>query len=313
MKVKPGTEGALPAMSGAEILLSIPDAVNLANLVVKDFAHLPGPHVTPDIMLELARQVQAVLSNDEVHGVVVTHGTDTLEETAFIMSMVLKSTKPVVFVGAMRNASQIGWDGPSNLRSAILTAGSDKMSKSGVLVCMNDVILAGEEATKTHTVALETFQSRDTGPIARIENSQILPLAQRKPWNSYPIPCQLDQRVEIIKLSAGSDALSLRTLSDLGYQGFVIEGLGCGNVPITAMPNLTAVLQKNLPVVICTRCHRGPTSNTYAYEGAAMRLMERGAILSGSLSSHKARLKLMLLLGSGLSLTEIRKAFDVVS
>src|SRR6266540_3034847 len=166
--------GALPMLSGAEILAQVPGLVEVAEVVTTDFSRLPGPHITPVRMLELARSVGAQLDDARVDGMVVTHGTDTLEETAYLLDLVLRSEKPVVFVGAMRNSSEPSWDGPANLRSAIRVAADPGARGLGVLVVMNDQLIAASDATKTHTESVDAFQSRDFGPLGIVDKDRII-------------------------------------------------------------------------------------------------------------------------------------------
>jgi L-asparaginase len=168
-----------------------------------------------------------------VDGVVITHGTDTLEETAFLLDLVLDSEKPIVFAGAMRNSSELGWDGPVNLRSA----GSSAVRGLGVLVAMDDQILAAAEATKSHTDARETFQSRDSGPLGHVEADRVR-IVHRPAAREHIVASRLEERIEIIKLASGSDGQLLRCAIESGIRGIVIEGLGCGNVPVTAIPDM---------------------------------------------------------------------------
>jgi L-asparaginase len=161
MRVDPSTGGPVPALSGEEIIARVEGLGEIADLTAINFALLPGPHMTPARMLELAQCVTKQLADDRIAGVVVTHGTDTLEETAYLLDLVLDSDKPVVFVGAMRNSSELSWDGPANLRSAVRVAIEPDARGLGVLVVMSDQLIAASDATKTHTEAANTFQSRD--------------------------------------------------------------------------------------------------------------------------------------------------------
>ncbi|MBM3877643.1 MAG: asparaginase [Verrucomicrobia bacterium] len=309
MRFDPAAGGAVPAMSGAEILARVPGLDSIARVSALDFARLPGPHMTPALMLELARVVRQRLDEVTCCGVVVTHGTDTLEETAYLLDLVLASDKPVVFAGAMRHSSEDGWDGPANLLSAVRVAASSEARGLGVLVCLNELILVANDATKTHTVALDTFQGRDSGPLGRVGSDGIV-MQRRRVRREHIAPERIEERVEIVKLAAGSDGRLIRRALEEGCRGLVIEGLGCGNVPLPALGEVLRAVDGGIPVVITSRCHRGPIAETYAYEGAARKLREAGAILGGSVPSHKARIKLMLLLGAGGGLERIRVSFN---
>src|SRR5947207_12556279 len=174
MRLDPVAGGAVPVLSGKEILAQVPGLEQIAEVATTDFARSPGPHLTPALMLELSRVVASQLADARVNGVVVTHGTDTLEETAYLLDLVLPSDKPVVLVGSMRNSSELGWDGPANLLSAVRVAADPSVCGLGVLVVMNDQLLAASEVTKMHADSLETFQSRDFGPLGVVDKDRVI-------------------------------------------------------------------------------------------------------------------------------------------
>ena len=309
MRVDSQAGGAVPTLSGAEILALIPGLDQLATTTVVEFARVAGPHITPARMLELSRVVTAQLADESVCGVVITHGTDTLEETAYLLDLVLTSEKPVVLVGSMRNGSELGWDGPANLRSAIRVAIDPAARGLGVLVVMNDQLLSAAEATKTHTEAVDTFQSRDFGALGLVDKDRII-VARRRTTREHIAATTLEERVEIVKLSAGSDGRLIRYAVADGLRGLVIEGLGRGNAPVTAIAEVEWAVRSGIPVVLTSRCPRGRVLDTYAYPGAGRQFKKLGAILGGLTPSHKARIKLMLLLGAGAGLAEIRESFE---
>jgi L-asparaginase len=267
MRFDPAVGGPVPVLSPEEILAEVPDLGDIARITIADFARLPGPHMTPERMLELASCVEPGLAEAAVSGVVITHGTDTLEETACLLDLVLPSDKPVVLVGAMRNSSELGWDGPANLRSAVRVAAHRGAQGLGVVVVMNDQILAGAEATKSHTESVDTFQSRDFGPVGVVDKDRVI--IARRPVAREPIRAtRLEKRVEIVKLSAGSDGQLVRLAVTDGVRGLVLEGLGRGNVPITALPEVERAIASGIPVIVTSRCPRGRVLDTYAHEGA---------------------------------------------
>lgn len=309
MRFDPAAGGPVPMLSGDEILAQAPGLERVAELITIDFGRYAGPQMVPEQMLALARQVEAQLADPAVDGVVITHGTDTLEETAYLLDLVLAAEKPVVLVGAMRNSSEPGWDGPPNLLSAIRVAADPITRGLGVLVVMNDQLVPGSEVVKTHTESVDTFQSRDFGPLGFVDKDRIVVMRQRVRRERI-LATQLEERVEIVKLSAGSNGrLIHHALSD-GLRGLVIEGMGRGNVPITAIAEVERAVLSGIPVILTTRCPRGRVLDTYAYTGAGKQFRRQGAILGGMLPSHKARLKLMLLLGAGASMAEIRSSFE---
>lgn len=308
MRVDPETGGAVPALAGEEILALVPGLSTLADVQLFNPGLWPGPHVTPARMMALAREVAAVLADPTVAGAVITHGTDTLEETAYLLDLVLDLAKPIVLVGAMRNSSELSWDGPANLRAAFRVALSPQAAGLGVLVVMNDQILAASEVVKTHTESTDTFQSRDFGPLGLVDKDRVLVV--RRPARREHLPASdLEERVDLIRMYAGADGRFIDHAVETGARGLVIEGLGRGNVPVAALPAIARAVERGLPVVIATRCARGRVLDTYGYEGGGRQLTRLGAILAGLLPGHQARLKLMLALGAGWDLPRIRASF----
>lgn len=309
MRFDPATGGAVPALSGAEIIAQVPGLHEIADFDVIDFGKWPGPHVTPSRMMDLARAAREKLAAENVAGAIVTHGTDTLEETAYLLDLVLNEVKPIVFVGAMRNSSELSWDGPGNLRSAVRVAVAPQARGLGVIVAMNDQLIAAAEATKTHTESTDTFQSRDFGPLGIVDKDRVI--VTRRPVERERIATgEIEERVDVIKMAAGADGRFINFAIDDGARGLVIEGLGRGNVTVAALPAIDRAVNAGLPVVITSRCPRGRVLDTYAYEGAGRQLRKMGAIMGGMLPSHKARIKLMLELGAGYSVERIRESFE---
>ena len=309
MSIDPTMGGQAPALSGEEIVARVEGLSDVANFDIINFSRLPGPHVTPAKMLELAQAVQAELHKPEIDGVVITHGTDTLEETAYFLDLILHSDKPVVFVGAMRNSSELSWDGPANLLAAVRVAGDAQARGLGVVIAMSEKIIAANEVTKTHTESVDTFQSRDFGALGMIDKDRVI-IARRPTERENIATTKIEERVEIIKATSGSDGKFIDFTVEQGTRGIVIEGMGRGNVPPDYVPAIERAVKKNIPVVITSRCPRGRVLDTYAYAGAGKTLTNLGVILGGVLPSHKVRIKLMLLLGAGHSVAQIRQSFS---
>lgn len=308
MSIDPAMGGAAPALSGEEIVARVQGLDEIAELDIINFSRLPGPHVTPAKMLELAQTVNSYLQHQNISGVVITHGTDTLEETAYFLDLFLTSEKPVVFVGAMRNSSELSWDGPANLKSAVRVAADEQARGLGVVIAMSEKIIAANEVTKTHTESVDTFQSRDFGALGMIDKDRII-IARRPVVRENIATEKIVEQVETIKIATGSDGKFIDFALSQGARALVIEGFGRGNVPPAYVPAIERAVNQGLPVVITSRCPRGRVLDTYAYDGAGKILTNRGAILGGVLPSHKARVKLMLALGAGWSLERIRQSF----
>jgi L-asparaginase len=309
MRIDPLSGGAIPALSGEEIIAQVPGLEQIAEFDLINFARLPGPHVTPPIMMELARAVEEKLADQQIVGAVITHGTDTLEETAYLLDLAINHEKPIVLVGAMRNSSELSWDGPENLRSAVRIAIDEQARELGVIVAMNSQLISATEAMKTHTESTDTFQSRDFGPLGFVDKDRVI--VMRRPCRREHIPAdKIEERVDLLKMFAGADARFINYALDDGARGLVIEALGRGNVTVAALTAIERAIKAGIPVVITSRCPRGRVLDTYAYEGAGRQLKKMGAILGGMLSSHKARIKLMLALGAGWSGEQIRESFE---
>jgi len=270
---------------------SLPRATDIADITTKHFSNLPSPHITPDIMLELAHFIKDEL-NHGYDGVVITHGTDTLEETAYFLQLTVGAPIPVVLTGAMRSSNEVGSDGEFNLITALRVATSDAAKGKGVLVVFNGEIHSAFNVTKTHTSSVDTFKSVHFGNLGMVTKDHVYlyntPLLKK----THMIE-QLTKRVAVLKVYAGMEADLLYAVEQLGYDGLVLEVLGQGNVPpsiVGAIERLTEIM----PVIIVSRCFNGIVQDVYGYEGGGQQLKELGVIFSNGLNSQKARLKLMV-------------------
>ncbi len=309
MKADSRRGGIVPALKGRDIVRQVPGLSGLCSIEVIDFGQYPGPHMTPARMMDLSRLVRGYLGRPDISGAVVTHGTDTLEETAYLLDLTLGSRKPVVVVGAMKDCTELGWDGPANLLGAARTALAPEARGKGVLVFLNDRINSSSEVTKTNTESFETFASPELGPLGWVDDDRVV--FYRKPlFREYYRVGEIEPRVDLFKICAGMDSRFLRYAVDSGSRGLVIEGMGRGNVPPAVVPGIKYAIEKGLPVVLCSRCIGGRVLDTYAYEGGGRQLRRLGAILGGHLPGQKARIKLMVLLGMGMKPGPIKRAFE---
>jgi L-asparaginase len=309
MKYDPNVGAAVPALSGGEILESVPGASEIADLEVIDFGRLPGPHMTLPLMIRLSAEVRETLRRDDVAGVVITHGTDTIEESAYLLDLTLDSDKPVAFVGAMRNSSEVGWDGPSNLISAIRVACSQTARGLGALVVMNDTVLAASEAVKTHTESFDSFQSPDFGPLGVVDKADVI--IRRAPRIREHIGAsQAVEPVFLIKMAAGVDSTLIDACVGAGARGIVIEATGRGNVPPQSVDGIKRAIAQEIPVVMVSRCLRGRVYHSYGYEGGGKHLRDLGVVFADFLNGQKARIKLSLALSVCKNTREIRVIFE---
>lgn len=288
--------GAVPRLSGREILASVPDAGRIARLEVCEFGRYPGPHMTIERMWELRAAVLGVLA-DGADGVVVTHGTDTIEETAYLLDRSLPAEHPVVITGAMRNSSELSWDGPANLMSAIQVAAASEAHGRGTMVVMDERMVQGSEVVKTHTEEAGTFRSPNWGPLGIIDKGRVL--FYRESRRRPPLaPGAPTLPVDLVKVVAGADSRLVEASLDSGAAGLVLEALGRGNVPPAMVPGIRRWSEADRLVVVTSRSPRGRVLDTYAYAGGGHELREMGAIFADHLTGQQARIELMLALAA---------------
>lgn len=287
--------GAVPRLTGAEILATLPGVEEVARVEVREFGRYPGPHMTIDRMWELRAAILQALAEDYA-GVVVTHGTDTIEETAYLLDRSIGDGKPVVITGAMRNSSELSWDGPANLMAGIEVAVAPESRGRGTMVVMDEEIVQGAEVVKTHTEAAGTFRSPNWGPLGVTDKGRVLFYreSRRKPTLAPHVPAV---PVDLVKIVAGMDARLLEASLDTGARGIVLEALGRGNVPPDVVPGVRRWTEAGRPVVITSRSLRGRVLDTYAYPGGGHELREMGAIFADHMTGQQARIELMLAIG----------------
>lgn len=301
--------GAVPKYSGVELLKKIPKAKRLANISFYDFGKYPGPHVTPEIMMELSKQLRNKLTERKYDGLVITHGTDTLEETAYLIDLTIKTEIPIVFTGSMRNSSEPKWDGPKNLVDSIQVCLNENSRGMGALVCMHGEVNAASEVTKIFSNEFETFQSLDFGNLGFVEKGRVI--YNRLPRFLETINTnKINKNVDLLTVYAGMDEKFFRHSADSGAEGLVIEALGVGNVPPSAFKGVEFVIKKNIPVVLVSRCPAGETDYIYSYPGAGKHLHNLGVIFTDYLNGQKARIKLMLALSKTTDRKILKKIFE---
>lgn len=309
MKIDEKTGGAVPYFHGDELLELIPDAKGLANLDMFEFGMYPGPHMTPEIMFDLSKKVKSIIERTDIDGVIVTHGTDTLEETAYLLDLTIKTEKPIVVIGAMKTSSEPDWDGPINLLDAIRIINNDNSKGMGVLVCLNGEINAASEVTKTHTEDIETFHSLDFGALGFVDKGKVW--FNRMPRKLEIIETdKINSNVDLIKVYAGMDEKFFRFSADNGVEGIVVEAMGVGNVPPKTFEGIKYALSKNIPIVLTSRCPAGETLDIYGYPGAGKWLKEAGVLFTDYLNGQKARIKLMLCLGITNDIQKLKELID---
>lgn len=307
MKVDERIKAAVPSLTGEEIMSMVTGIENYAKIESYTFSSKPSPHMTINNMLELSKFIKDIIKREDVDGVVLTHGTDTLEETAYFLDLTIDTEKPIVVTGAMRSSSELGYDGPFNLATSICTAISDESKGRGVLVCFNGELNSASEVTKTNSMALNAFRTPNFGPIGIVDNNKVLfyrKTIRHKIYNVDSINCE----VALIKCVAGMDSDFIDFVIEKGYKGIVIEALGRGNVPPKMVDGIKRALSLSIPVVVVSRCFEGRVHESYGYEGGGKMLKDLGVFFEESMPGQKARIKLIVALSSE-KLVDIKKFF----
>lgn len=297
MRADPASGKLVPAASGEEVveMLRWPDAPPLE---LEDFAHVPSFDMHGELTRSLADCVAEHCRRDDVAAAVVTHGTDTMEETVYTVDRLHVSEKPVVFTGAQRAADEADTDGPRNLRNAILVALAADSAQRGALVAFAGEIHAAREVRKVHTSALAAFGSPGYGPLGHVDGDQVG--YRRRPDRSPPLPRPDGALppVDLIRLHAGSDDRFLRCSLESGSRAIVLEATGRGNANEQVLPGVAAAVEAGVPVVICSRCVAGRVEPVYG-RGGGKDLAEAGALFGGDLAGPKARVLVQLALAAG--------------
>lgn len=309
MTVDPRIKAAVPTLTGEEIMAMVTQIEQYAHVESYTFSNLPGPHMNPETMLQLMRYIQTLLQRDDLCGVVVTHGTDTLEETAYFLDLAIDSKKPVVVTGAMRNSSELGYDGPANLAASICTVISEEARGRGVLTCFNGELNSASEVTKTNSMSLNAFTTPNFGPIGVVDDNKVIFYRNSLKKQYFPVKTTL-QPVELIKCTAGMNPRILDFYLAEGVKGLVIEGMGRGNIPPEMVPGVKTAIERQIPVVIVSRCYQGRVLDSYGYPGGGKDLRNLGVILGDNLPGQKARIKLILALSQTMDLQEIKEIFE---
>ncbi|MGI9044839.1 MAG: asparaginase [Gemmatimonadaceae bacterium] len=308
MRNDPGGAGTVQSLNADEILAATRGIRAVTGVETEEWGSYPGPHMTVERMWELRNRIREHIARPEVTGVVVTHGTDTLEESAYLVARSLPAEKPVVFTGAMRTVSDLGWDGPANLLESVRVAASPETRGFGAMVVISGQIFAALDATKTNTHLLDAFESPGFGPLGVLDEGELIVHREMPPMPPVIDPAELATPVDIIFVAAGSDA-RLLDASRESARGVVIAAMGRGNVPPVLVPAIERWIDDEKPVVLTSRTQGGRVGHTYGYAGGGRRLQELRVIFGGYRRAQQARLDLMLALGAGMTMGAIRDMF----
>ncbi len=300
---------AVPVVTGEDFLQALPELAGLGEIRALTWKNVPGAHLQLNDIVELAGVLKQFYEKG-FDGAVITHGTDTMEESAYLLDLLFEQKMAVVLTGAQRNPSLPGNDGPANLLDAVLTATDPRSQEAGVLLVFNGEVHCARDVQKTHTSRLDTFKSPEFGPLAAITNMRVhwyrLPLIKEH----YNIAEKLNSRIELVRCVLGGDDSLIKLALQNKLDGLIIEALGAGHVPPQMMTSIKTAVAKGLPVVLCSRCTGRLFTDTYGFAGSEKELREAGVIFGDALPGIKARLKLSVLLAAGFSTSEIKYHFE---
>ncbi|MFB1078037.1 L-asparaginase 2 [Photobacterium damselae] len=287
------------------LIAAVPDMTKIADISGEQVVSIGSQDMNDEVWLKLAKRVNELLAQDDVDGIVITHGTDTMEETAYFLDLTVKSKKPVVLVGAMRPSTAMSADGPVNLYNAVVAATDEDSKGRGVLVTMNDTIFDARDVTKTNTTSVNTFQSPNFGPLGYVHNSDAK--YQRSPERKHTTETVFDvskltslPKVGIVYNYANASDLPVKALIDAKFDGIVSAGVGNGNLYHTVFDQLEKASKDGIMVVRSSRTPTGSTTLDAEIDDA-----KYGFVASGTLNPQKARILLML------SLTQTKDYKDV--
>jgi L-asparaginase len=305
--------GMTPTLTADHLIASVPQLAHVATLEAITQFSMPGASLSIQNLADVARVLHTQFATG-IDGAVVVQGTDTIEDTAFVLDMLGGHKKPVVVTGAMRGPQAAGADGPANLLAAVTVAADPRFSQLGVVVVLNDEIHAARWVQKSHTSLTSAFESPGTGRIGIVAEGRV-DIFMRPQNDLVPVTNVLDHpsRVAQVSLGLGEEGWLLPALPGLGYTGAIIEGMGAGHVPAAAVDAISDLVTQ-IPVILCSRVRAGRVfTQTYGFAGSEMDLIKRGVISSGHLTSAKARLLLTLLQLTGAKNDAIRAAFESVA
>jgi L-asparaginase len=299
MRPDPASGKLVPAISGEELLELIAWPFEAPTLELDEFAHVPSFDMHGELALALARRVVEHAHRTDIAGIVITHGTDTMEESAFMIDRLLDSDTAVVLTGAQRGADQADSDGPRNLRDAIRVALAAEARGRGAMIAFAGSLHAAREGRKLHTSALAAFGSPGYGPIGHVEGATVV--FRRRPDRRPPLAAPKTLApVDLIRLYAGSDGRFLRTAVESGTRAVVLECTGRGNANATVVAGVREAVEAGVSVIVCSRCVEGSVEPVYG-AGGGRDLADAGALFAGDLAGPKARVLLQLALGAGLT------------
>lgn len=312
MKYDPIKKAPMPALSGEDLIATVPEITKYGKIEVENLANISSSYVDPDLWIRLHKSLQAALARPEIAGAIVTHGTNTLEETAYFVDLTINSSKPVVLIGSQRPSSERDFDGPRNLVNAVRICLSPEAKDKGAMIALNGQINAAREVIKLHNWSVETYQSLAFGFLGYVDDERVI--FYRSPLRRQHISLASEPPlpyVEIVPMFAGANGGLVKAAADLGVKGIVIQSIGPGDVNVPMARAIKYAMEKGVLIVVSTRVPSGRVRAYSGYEGGGKWLKDAGAILADDLSPQKARILLMLAIQAGIKdPAEIQKYFD---
>lgn len=304
-----GERGATPELTTEDLLSAVPDLGEYADVATEQVAQVPSFEMDVETLARISEAVRAAVA-DGADGVVITHGTDTMEESAYFLDLTLDLDVPVVLTGAQRRSDEVSPDGPANLLTAVRAASHDAFrGAGGVYVAFDEEVHAARDVTKVHTSAVGAFESPETGPVAAVDRSGVRVF--REPGSrSDTIPVDRPETtVRTATTGIGVDGRQLTQALD-DADGIVLDGTGLGNATAALGDAVAAAVDQGVPVVVTSRCLAGATAPVYGAAGGGETLRGHGAIFGGDLPAHKARIKLLLALEASADPAAVRTYFE---
>lgn len=311
ISMQSNSEGLATPKAGAKELID--EIKNYRDgIIIEDieFRKIPSAHMTISDLLDLRKKIIEI-SEKKYDGIVITHGTDTMEETAYFLDLTLQLEIPIVLTGSQRPLSALGTDAQVNIIDSIMVASDSKAKDMGVLIVFSSEIIPAREATKIHRTRLDTFKSLEFGPIGTVDNGKVLWFRKPMISDTYDLGNIKDISVDIIPCYLGSDSRLIKNSINDDVNGIVLQALGAGHVPEATLDGIAEAIKYSVPVILASRPYMGRFfTNTYGFKGSEKYLRKMGVIFGEDLTPQKIRIKLMVLLSLGYNYNKIKNEFE---
>ncbi|HEY8437501.1 MAG TPA: asparaginase [Candidatus Limnocylindrales bacterium] len=294
--------GNVPTLTGDELLATVPEIADVADVLPIDLGLTPASHFQLPRLFEISAAAETALGRPDVDGAVIVQGTDAIEETSFFFDLLHDGPKPLVVTGAMRSATQSGYDGPRNLTDAVRVAASREAAAAGIggVVVLGGTIEAADDVTKTHASAFDTFRSMNRGSLGSVDAGGHVTVVQPRGTRRHVATRSAAERVFLVTATVATDGTPIEALRLAGAAGLVVAATGAGNTDPSLLAAAEAAIADGVPVVLATRCPAGAAGTGYAFPGGGATWVRAGALLPGHLTGPKARIALALGIGAGL-------------